>query len=322
MTRCSTRGCHHHAIYAACSGEKATRCAIHRERGWYDTKSRLCVSVDAASKRKCCKRATFAAGRLVPERLLRGTLPRALLPKPIWCRTHAPASAVDVRTTRCLYCSKGAYYFNVVVEEAGPPARRRLCKEHATRRCATVGAQACRRCGAALPSVTDGDFRQRICVGCLLFRGSTQTLRLPSSARTVEHAVVVHVMAWVRRASLITAAHQGFRASFNTTVRGTRFRPDILMQCAHGFVVVEVDERQHAAYKRHDEEARMRDIAVALRRPVTFLRFNPHSRRRPTLATFQHRIDALLVWITWLLVVPAPPNAPHARAIYINYGAD
>ena len=54
-----------------------------------------------------------------------------------------------------------------------------------------------------------------------------------------------------------------------------KYRPDFLLQFDTYYLILEVDERGHKAYKLDHEEHRMHCIRKSLDMPVKFIRYNP-----------------------------------------------
>jgi hypothetical protein len=54
-----------------------------------------------------------------------------------------------------------------------------------------------------------------------------------------------------------------------------KYRPDFIIFANTGYIVLEIDEKQHKQYPKLCEEYRLQEITVALNAPCHFIRFNP-----------------------------------------------
>lgn len=59
--------------------------------------------------------------------------------------------------------------------------------------------------------------------------------------------------------------------------KGSKKRPDFLFDMKTFAIAVEVDEDQHKSYNPRMERKRMKEIFIAEKKPVIFIRFNPDS---------------------------------------------
>ena len=110
----------------------------------------------------------------------------------------------------------------------------------------------------------------------------------------------------------------------NACAIGPKYRPDVLLQTCWGYVVVEIDEHQHAHYDASCERERMAQIALMLGLPVVYIRYNPDAfkvggktRRVPSaqrhvrlVSTMQHVLSTEFV-----------PGAM-MQCIYLYYSCD
>lgn len=180
-----------------------------------------------------------------------------------WCFGCAPKDAVFTRNVQCAHegCVKTAFM------SVDPSTPRRYCSAHGK---------------------LAGHFHVKIikykCVSCDLFQvrssGGMCSFCTPDSARR-RRTREYKVLAWVMDSKWSPLVVSSNRAVITRTDLGQciRFRPDILLDCGSHFVVVEVDEDQHAGYDHVCESVRMKEIEMQLGLPTAFVRFNPDTVR-------------------------------------------
>lgn len=76
--------------------------------------------------------------------------------------------------------------------------------------------------------------------------------------------------------AFITATFPNYEIRLNMWCPNAQnITPDILIDMKTHFIIVEIDENQHVCYDEKCEKSRMLNIAVCLKLPVVFIRFNP-----------------------------------------------
>lgn len=201
--------------------------------------------------------------------------------RPTHCSGHRPVGAINLVNKLCegQGCGKRANY--------GPRGHRPVhCASHAPVGSVNLSAKRCEVC-----DVNAVKAPRLVCGLC----DPTKSRGLRVRERQVADFLLEQGVGWTH---------------WNRRLKNTTYRPDFVWDTASHLTILEVDEKQHAGYKR--ELARMLDIYGACGgKPVVFVRWNPDAFAldgQPARVPVKTRLDVLKRVLQ--AVLAHPPQHP------------
>ena len=298
--RCEHAGCDDIAVYGA-EGGRPLRCSAHKHADMVDiiniNKRCECAGCDKIPSfgteykkpRFCKKHREHGMTNVKSKQCEHGgccTSASFGFPghAPARCRAHIEAGMIRASKKRCTECKEPALYGIDVplrCETHHDPAIHRNLVENP-----------CTSCGL-LYTLTDG-----MCESC--HPDAQRTARLYKQ-RLVETSV---------RSMKIKGAEL---VSVDRMVNGgecLRERPDFLFDCGTHYLVLEVDEHQHASRACECEIARMQNLTQALGMRTVFVRYNPDQYRSNGIVDDPGHAQRMKVLGGWLRHMASASNVP------------
>jgi hypothetical protein len=177
--------------------------------------------------------------------------------RPKFCIKHKPDDAINVTSKKCEYegCKTTASF-------GFKDKKKKRCFLHRLDGMENILSKRCLIC----PVLVSNEAYEGYCLRCFIHMFPDK----PASRnyKTKEKTVVDHIISefpdyeWIEDKQI----NGGFSAC----------RPDLLLELKHQFLIIEIDENQHAAYNCYCDNNRTVALAKDIRtKPVVFIRFNP-----------------------------------------------